>query len=305
MANPPKSQPAGPTAPGGSGLFGNVFQGIGSALGGSLGRGIGSAAGGAISRGIGLTPKPAGPTDPRVSGANTNAYLDTVFPGTNPWERLGVNASSPTEIAAEQGRNQVRVANQQAKVALAVNGAQIDAQQKIAQANLMTQETLKRQELATSKDIATTQARANVINGLGIQDPSSVNPALKALMSGDFKAAESFTGQHGIAKRGVAAQEATARAHVQRAASDAQRTMLEVQRLPDEVALIRAKAAAEKLRSSAAMEGAIRSGGVYSPITRLLHGAIETLKNDIGSAKTKNDAVRAFQKMEQKLNLPR
>lgn len=162
----------------------------------------------------------------------------------------------------------MRVANQQAKVALATNGQQIDAQQKIAAAQLSTQETLKRQELATSKDIAQLQARANIINGLGIQSPESVNPALGALMTGNYSADPSFRGTHRLAQRQTAVQEGQLSVKLKE-------LEMQIQRAPLERKLLVAQSMASKLQSEAAERTSKRSGGQYGTLSRIQNAAID------------------------------
>lgn len=244
-------------------------------MGNAIGGGVGSAASGAIARGTGLIPRPEGPFDPAASADRELIRLDKLYPGTNPWERLGVNAGSPTEISAEQGRNQMRVANQQAKVALATNGQQIDAQQKIAAAQLSTQETLKRAELANSKDIATTQARANVINAS--DDPTQIPKKLNAVMTGNYDVDPNYTGRYGQTQRQIATQEGQLQVQIKQ-------LDLAIQKAPLERKYLEVQSAASELQAKASMLSAQRSGGQWGTINQAQSAAIDGIVNELEKA---------------------
>ena len=167
-----------------SGFGSNLFSGIGSALG----HAFGGAAGGLLANKggqlLGLTPRPPSPKSVSQQIADTNQYLDGVFPGTNPWERLGVNAGNPMEVAQENQRTQKGAQEAALRAQLATQTAQFQFQQKLQETQLRTQENLKRMEIANTKSIAETTARANVLNGVGISDPEALSGVGQFLKTG-------------------------------------------------------------------------------------------------------------------------
>ena len=67
-------------------------------------------------------------------GAHDQAYMDAVFPGTNPWERLGVpSTGSPIEVAREGTRKAAQVKSAELKTQGAISAAQMLTQKQIAQ----------------------------------------------------------------------------------------------------------------------------------------------------------------------------
>ena len=121
--------------------------------------------------------------------ADTNKYLDGVFPGTNPWERLGVNAGSPLEVAQENQRTQRQQQEAALRTQMAFQASQFEMQRKLQEAQLSTQKQLKQMEIAGAKDVATTTARANIINQVGVQTPGNVGAAHEFLTTGRAPAA--------------------------------------------------------------------------------------------------------------------
>ena len=160
---------------------GSVLQGIGGAFGSALGAGAGSLLAQKGGQLLGLTP---GQKSVSEQISDTNRYLDGVFPGTNPWERLGVNAGNPMEVAQEQGRTSKAASEAALRAQLATSAAQFKFQQKLQEAQLSTQKQIAREQLQNAKSIATTSARANIINGMGVADPAAVPEALRALETG-------------------------------------------------------------------------------------------------------------------------
>ena len=107
-------------------------------------------------------------------GAQQKQFMDTAFPGTNPWERLGSSQS--------QGPVQV------------------------ARVNNATQRQLKNLEVATTRDVAKIQARASVINGLGAAAPGEVQKALQALETGTFDPTGKIPGSLETSRMAASAQ---------------------------------------------------------------------------------------------------
>lgn len=178
---------------------GAVIGGVGSAVGAGLGRKVA----GAVGLGAPSPPKPPPPKTPEQSAADTNTYLDKVFPGTNPWERLGVNAQSPIEAPQVAGRAQLRLQEQQLKTQAAIVQSQLQNQLFMQHRQLSQADQLKRAELANTKSIAKIQARSAVHN-------ANINPEARAELMANVLDGEPVSAGT-LTKMGAAGSARTAR----------------------------------------------------------------------------------------------
>lgn len=200
---------------------GGILQGIGGAFGQSLGHAAGgliAAKGGQL---LGLTPKPQQPKSVEQNIADTRKYLDGVFPGTNPWERLGVNAGSPMEIAQENQRTAQQQSAASLRAQMSFQAGQFAAQRQLQEAELSTRKQLKKLELATTKDIAKITARANILSNVGVSDPGSVAGAHQYIETGQVSPA--YASRLGT----LAAQEEQVNINAERAIAESRRVRVQ------------------------------------------------------------------------------
>lgn len=249
------------------GSGGGVLQGIGGAFGQSLGHHAGSLLAQKGSQLLGLSPKPAKPKSVEQNIADTNKYLDGVFPGTNPWERLGVNAGSPMEIAQENQRTQQQQAQAALRTQLAVQAGQFAMQRQLQEAQLSTQKQIKQMEIAGAKDVATTSARAAVINNMGVHDPAAVQDSHEFLTTG--RVTPGLSKRVGnIEMRQMEFEQAEARLH-----NDIERVNIEKDR-----------AASQRITAEAARLAASKSGTPWGAGTTLGLKVLERANEAAGGA---------------------
>jgi len=133
------------------GLFDDLGKGIKSFAGGladSFIPGVGSSLAGMASDKVAGIPTPKD-YDPKVSGTNARSFMDEAYPGTTPWERLGVsNSGSATEVQRDQSKNQARMQDK---------------------------------ELANSRSITNSNNRASVIASTAGLGPQAMDTALGRL----------------------------------------------------------------------------------------------------------------------------
>ena len=126
----------------------SYFEDIAKSGGGSFFDSIFGRAGNWLGDKIFGIPKPKSGTE---LGQSHLDFMNTAFPGTNPWERLGVgNVTGPVAIADQQTKNQRDLVDKQTSTQTGIATRQLDMQEK-----------LKEKELENQKDIAEIQAKSN------------------------------------------------------------------------------------------------------------------------------------------------
>lgn len=256
--------------------MGNFGANLLGGVAGSFGNSLGSAAGGLIANKgaqvLGLAPKPPQPKSVSQQISDTNQYLEGVFPGTNPWERLGVNAGNPLEVAQEQQRSGQQQHAAALRAQMAMQATQFGMQRQLQETQLSTQETLKRMEIAASKSIAETQARANVLNGVGTADPEALAGVGEFLRTGQVNPSlMKIRGTSAMRHREVVVREQELFNNIERVMLQARDVSLRERQtvLDEQIKPIMAQA--QSLSAS-------RAGGFWGPFNQIIEHMKDTAK---------------------------
>lgn len=125
----------------------------GSALLGKVSGGLVDKATGAIVDKVAGVPTPAQPKSGRERGMDDADYMDAVYPGTTPWERLGAPSAGGAGVASAEASGKI-------------------------------QKDLQSRELDNRREIADMNNRATIISSLGSVSPMASKSGLDQLLYG-------------------------------------------------------------------------------------------------------------------------